>query len=55
MKISINIWENFLVPEPFNGSIVTTAYLEIYEKCNFQIEPRQFSKNFVTIYMKKGD
>lgn len=36
-------------------SIVTTAYLEIYEKCNFQIEPRQFSKNFVTIYMKKGD
>ncbi len=36
-------------------SIVTTAYLEIYEKCKFQIEPRQFSKNFVTIYMKKGD
>ena len=36
-------------------SIVTTAYLEIYEKCKFEIEPRQFSKNFVTIYMKKGD
>lgn len=36
-------------------SIVTTAYLEIYEKCKFQIEPRQFSKNFVIIYMKKGD
>lgn len=35
-------------------SIVTNAYLEVYEKCKFEIEPKQLSKNFVTIYMKKG-
>lgn len=35
-------------------SIVTNSYLEIYEKCKFEIEPKQLSKNFVTIYMKKG-
>ncbi len=35
-------------------SIVTNTYLEVYEKCKFEIEPKQLSKNFVTIYMKKG-
>lgn len=34
-------------------SIVTNSYIEVYEKCGFQISKNQDYKNFVMIYTEK--
>ena len=35
------------------SSIVSNRYLEVYEKCGFEVSQNQTYKNFVTIYKKK--
>lgn len=36
-------------------SIVTNCYIDIYEKCEFNVVKEQGYKNFVTIYAKKEE